>query len=333
MPPQLIVLGSLSREFILPLNNRPLLDVPGGSALYAAVGAAVWTQGIGLVGRVGEDYPQAWLRRFEALGLDVRGVRILPQPLDVRSFRAWLDEQTCYHDRPIIHFARLGLPFPQALLGYQDPAGPAEKQTTVPLASPRPADIPPDYRTATAVHICPLDITSVGRLQVAFQESGVSFLTLAAPRLPPATSSWEALQPFLRLTAFLPAERTLRALFRGQTEDLWEMAEAIASWGCTFIAVQREKGGQILYEAAARRRWEVPPYPARAVDPGGADEAFCGGFLAGLLQTGDPLEAVLRGNVSASLAVEGGGALYALEATPGLEQARLECLRELARRC
>lgn len=333
MPPQLIVVGSLNREFILPLNNRPLLDVPGGSALYAAVGAAVWTQGIGLVGRVGEDYPQAWLRRFEALGLDVRGVRILPQPLEVRSFRAWLDERTCYHDRPITHFARLGLPFPQALLGYQAPAEAAEKQTTLPLASPRPADIPPDYRTAAAVHICPLDITSVGRLLVAFQESGVSLLTLAVPRLPPATSSWEALQPFLGLTAFLSAEQSLCALFRGQTEDLWEMAEAIASWGCTFVAVQREQGGQILYEAAARRRWEVPPYPARVVDPGGADDAFCGGFLAGLLQTSDPLEAVLRGNISASLAVEGGGGLYALEATPGLAQARLERLRELTRRC
>ncbi len=330
MPPSLVIVGNLNREFILPLNNRPLLDAPGGSALYAAVGAAIWTAGIGLVARVGEDYPQTWLRAFEAAGLDVGGVRILPQSLDVRSFRAWLDEHTCQTDQPITHFARLGIPFPRALLGYQGPPGPSREQATFPLTSPRPGDVPDAYRRAAAVHICPLDMASAGRLLSVFQENGASLLTLAVPLLPPTPASWETLRPFLRLTAFLPEERSLRSFFQGKTDDLWEMVEEIASCGCEYVVVQREQGGQVLYDATSRQRWEVPPYPARPIDPSGVSDAFCGGFLAGLWKTGDPLQAVLHGNISASLVIEGSGALYALEALPGLAQARLERLRELA---
>jgi hypothetical protein len=53
--------------------------------------------------------------------------------------------------------------------------------------------------------------------------------------------------------------------------------------------------------------------------------------LVGLVQTGDPVEAALRGTVSASLVIEGVGALYALASTPGLSVARLEALRGLVR--
>ena len=48
--------------------------------------------------------------------------------------------------------------------------------------------------------------------------------------------------------------------------------------------------------------------PVDTVDTIGAGDAYCGGFLAGLVETGDPLEAGLRGTVSASFAVQGYGA-------------------------
>jgi ribokinase len=63
------------------------------------------------------------------------------------------------------------------------------------------------------------------------------------------------------------------------------------------------------------------------VDVTGAGDAYCGGFMIGLAQTGDPLEAALRGSVSASLVIEGLSALYALETGPALAAGRLEELR------
>jgi ribokinase len=75
----------------------------------------------------------------------------------------------------------------------------------------------------------------------------------------------------------------------------------------------------------------VPAYPAKVRDVTGAGDAYCGGFLAGLVQTHAPLEAALRGTVSASLVIEGVGAMYALDSTPGLAEARLQSLRDLVR--
>jgi len=66
--------------------------------------------------------------------------------------------------------------------------------------------------------------------------------------------------------------------------------------------------GQYVYEPASGRKWHVPACPARLVDVTGAGDSYCGGFLVGLDQTGDPLEAALRGCVTASLVVEGVGA-------------------------
>jgi sugar/nucleoside kinase (ribokinase family) len=64
----------------------------------------------------------------------------------------------------------------------------------------------------------------------------------------------------------------------------------------------------------------------------GAGDAYCGGFLAGYRQTYDPVQAALFGGISASLVVEGSGPFYALDALPGLAQARLEALRETVHR-
>jgi sugar/nucleoside kinase (ribokinase family) len=133
------------------------------------------------------------------------------------------------------------------------------------------------------------------------------------------------------MTAFLPSEEELRAIFWGRSNDLWQMAEALASFGCELIIVKRGAHGQMLYEGASRKRWEIPAYPARLEDLTGAGDSFSGGFLAGYQKTFDPVRAVLYGSVSASLTVEGSGAFHALDSLPGLAQARLDALSEQVR--
>jgi len=133
------------------------------------------------------------------------------------------------------------------------------------------------------------------------------------------------------LTAFLPSEDELRSLFWGKTNDLWEMAEALGSYGCELVVIKQGGQGQMLYDAMGKHRWEIPAYPSRMADPTGAGDAFCGGFLAGYRESYEPLDAALYGNVSASLTVEGSGPFYPLEVMPGLAQARLEALRDLVR--
>lgn len=327
-----VIAGRLHRDYILPLQGRPLLDAPGGPLLYTAVGMRVWEKHIGLLTRVGEDYPHEWLRTFEKHGLDTRGVKILTEPLDLRNFEAWIDPQTVQRNNPVAHFGRLGLSFPKTLLGYQPPAETDDDRKTARLAAPRPAEIPHSYLKVRGFHCCPLDYLSTSRLLSAFRESDATFLTLDPFAGYMTSTALEEVRALIHgLTAFLPSEEEVRALFWGRTDDLWKMAEELGSYGCEFIVIKRGSRGQFLYDGVSKKRWEIPAYPARLADPSGAGASFSGGFLAGYQKTYDPLRAVLHGSVSASMTVEGNGAFHALDALPGLAQARIESLVGMVR--
>jgi sugar/nucleoside kinase (ribokinase family) len=333
--PRYIIAGLLKRDFALLPGGIARLDVMGGNLPYAAVGCAIWeTESYpGLVARVGEDYPAEWLAALEQRGFDIRGIKILPEALDLRSFYAYIDRVTRQSDDPVRHFARLGLPIPHSLLGYKPPSQTIDSRTRLTPTSLRQSDLPEDYLDASAAHLCPLDFLTHMLLPAVLRQNGFTTVTLdpSAGTLTPAF--WDDIPALVNgLTAFIPAERELRALFHGRSTDLWEMMETLASYGCEFIIVKRGERGQLLYDAVSHTRYEISAYPARVTDPTGAGDAFCGGFLAGYRQTYDPLQAVLYGSISASLVVEGSGVFMALDALPGLAQARLEALKSSIRK-
>jgi hypothetical protein len=351
MEPKFVIAGRLQRDYLLPAMGRPMIDVPGGNLIYAAAGLGVWSgvlpghrpgflpgtgttteSGVGLLARVGEDYPHDWLLSFNKRGWDTRGIHILAEALDLRYFQRMTGDGRLETGNPVAHFARLGLPFPKSLLGYQPPEHGGDYRKTFDPASPRPNDIPPDYLDAHAVHICPLDYLTGSRLSSTFRQASVTTLTLDPSAIYMTSKALEDIRILLQgLTAFLPSEEELRALFWGRTDDLWQMAEALGEFGCEFIVVKRGARGQLLYDSVSKKRWEIPAYPARVTDATGAGNSFCGGFLAGYQETYDPLRGVLCGCVSASLTIEGSGAFHALEALPGLAQRRLDSLTGIVR--
>lgn len=331
-PPSLVIAGQLRREYILPAEGKPLLDSPGGSALYAAVGALVWETPSGLLARIGENYPREWLRQWQALSLDTQGIKILPSELETRSFVAYTEGLTPQRGNPISHFLRLGLPFPKSLLGYNAALQEAPSATFQAPDSPRLLDIPSIYHQASGVHITGLDFATQMQLVTAFRQAGVRTVTLEPN---PASMNGNFLTPLCSLlqglTAFLPSEEDLRSLFWGRSSDLLQMLTTLGGFGVNYIVVKRGARGQLLYESATQRAWEIAAYPAQLRDPTHTGDVFCGGFLAAYTQTLDALQATLQGNVSASLAIEGSGAFYALQALPGLAQARLHFLKDLVK--
>lgn len=328
-----VVAGQLRRNYVLSPQGKAALDVPGGNLLYAAVGMAVWENGIGMIGRVGEDYPQEWLMQLARLGIDQRGIHILPEAIDLRHFVAYPDSETSSFENPVSHFARLGMPFPKALLGYTPPAPALDSRTRPSLLTIRQNDFPTDYLDATAAHLCPLDFLSHTLLPSVLRQGHVSTITVdpGANYMNPVF--WADMPMLLNsLTAFLPAEHKLNDLFQGRTSDPWEMAETLAGYGCEIIVIKRGSRGQYVYDHASRTRWIIPAYPVEVVNPTGAGDAFCGGFLAGYRSSYDPLYAALTGNISASMVIEGSHPYYALDALPGLAKARLEALRDRVRK-
>lgn len=333
--PRYLFAGQLKREYIILPSDEALIDVPGGNVLYAAVGLAVWEPSPppAILARVGEDYPQEWLEEFARRGLDIRGVHILPQAVDVRSFSAYSSRTMRFTDDPVAHFARVGLPFPRGLLGYRSPHDSLDSRTRLLPTSLRQGDISTELLDASATHLCPMDYLTHSILPAVLRQAEFTTVTLDPSPGYMNPTYWVDVPALITgLTAFLPAEEDLRSLFQGRSEDLWEMVEALSAYGCEIIVIKRGERGQLLYDAATKARYEITAYPARVVDPSGAGDAFCGGFLAGYRRTYDPLEAALYGNISASLVVEGIGPFYALEALPGLADARLDALRQSVRK-
>lgn len=330
--PNNILLGQLRRSYLINPEGETYLDQPGGRILYAAAGLALWDAQAGLVSRVGEDYPRKWLQEIESRGFDVQGVKILPESHDLRQFIAYTDLHTRFTDDPVGHFARLQLAFPKSLLGYLDADERTDKLDKRSQLALRETDLPLKYQYAKAAHLCPMDFLTHSLMPAALRQMGLTTITLDPGETYMRASMRDKVPSLMPgLTAFLPSEEDLLTLFKGQTDDLWEMIEGLAAFGCEMIVVKRGVQGQLLYDAEAKRRYEIPAYPSRMADITGAGDAFGGGFLAGYQNSFDPLQATLHGNVSASLVVEGSGPFFALDMLPGLAEARLDSLKESVR--
>jgi sugar/nucleoside kinase (ribokinase family) len=279
------------------------------------------------VGRVGNDYPRAWLNDVKLRKFDTTGIHILQKEVDVRDFIAYNESFEANRVNPVSHFARREMTFPKSLLGYQpDKELDEEIELTV-------RDIPDDYLTARAAYLCPMGLVTQTQLIAGLKRGYVhSFILDPLPAAMTPASRRDLPALLNGVTAFLPSEEEIRNLFQNETHDLWEMAEAVSLYGCEYVVIKRGRHGQYLYDADAKRKWEIPAYPARVEDVTGVGDAFGGGFVAGFCKEYDPLDGVLYGNVSASLKLEGYGAFQPMDVMPGLADARLNALREMVRK-
>ena len=328
-----LIAGQLRRDYIITSSGKVFLDVPGGNLLYSAAGLGVWERDAGLIGRGGADYPVEWLDKAVQFGFDRRGVRLLPDPLDLRNFIAYADPDIRLVENPVLQFAQRGLPFPKSLLGFANPPPRLDSKTQPGITTIRLKDMPQDYFDATAAHVCPLDFLSQTLLPSSLRQGHISTITVDPAPSYMNPVFWDEIPAVLHgLTAFITNEKKLLNLFQGRSTDLWEMAETLGNLGCEIIVIKRGARGQYLYSHANHTRWMVPAYPGNCTDPTGAGDAFCGGFLAGYRKTYDPLEACLYGNISASLVIEGSGPFFVLDALPGLANARLEAFRNMPHR-
>ncbi len=327
------VVGGLREDYFITPNGEVHLRKIGGNAVYSAVGARLWSDRVGLLSRIGENYPAEWLGVIAAHGIDTGGVAVAPGPLDTRTFYAYLTREVRDDTEPERHFARVGHPTPAALLGYATSTeGQADPEHYSPLAV-RPADVPPNYLRARGFHLAPYDFALHRKLPRLLREHHVRYVT-CDPSIRYMRPEFETEVRALAAStdAFLPSEMETRSYFPAPLDDLWEAAEAFGAMGAPCVVLKLGARGQYVYETAGRRRWHVPAYPVDVVDVSGAGDSYCGGFLAGLGITDDPLEAALRGSVAASFVVEGYGALYALDHGPALAPARLEALRGAVKR-
>lgn len=323
MTPDLVTVGGLTVDNVISADGRVALAQSGGNGAYSAVGAIIWTRHVGLVSCAVSSYPRNTLERLQAHGVDLGGVSWLDECLtacnwfiyDVEGRR---DEGLA---SPPEALAEAG--FSTDHLGREDVSRWRDHLATriVPdetnYSSFRdnhpllPTQVPRDWQNTRGVHLAPSQPDVMLGMLDHFAPGGAIFTADPGGHL--AHRTLGEISPILaRLDAFLPSEVELRALVPGN--GLADALAVLADLCPGAIMVKLGPKGVLVWDRASSRAVPVPAEPAETLDPTGAGDSFCGGVLAGLVETGDPLIAARFGAISASLTVTNFGADGALPA-------------------
>lgn len=282
--PVLVHVGELTIDDVVSEDFGVDWKQAGGGALYSAVGALVWGPDVAISAAVGTDYPDDLLQEMTRLGVDVDCVHLVP---GAKSIGLWMLYETLGARRQLEKVGGSSM----RCLDLQRPS------------------LSVDWSTVGGVHLAPQ--SSEGHLRAIADLSGRG----AVCTLDLLVEPYIDVRPYLdgsalrSVDAFLPSLQEVQDLWGHQ--DVRRLGAALQDLGVTAqLVVKRGADGvDVLSDGLAMR---VPSVTEHLVDPTGAGDAFCGGFLAGLVDTGDPIEAAVRGSVSASFVCQTRGALAAV---------------------
>ena len=297
MSETLYTVGNVTVDDLVFSDGRTCMNVPGGNSVYSALGARVWSAPTGVVSVSGPEYPFATL---EALGITLDHLR--------RTMPSTLRNWGLYEENGTRQFIFRG-----QHVRWED-------------YSPVPADLPDEV--GGHYHLAPLPFSHQASLVAALRERGTDTITLDPDDRQLAVIASERIQTLLvQVDAFLPSRQDVAVLFPSLSPQAALLALRERYPDTPVIAVKLGQDGVILHAHTTSSIVRVPAYHADAVDPTGAGDAFCGGFLYGYATTRDPVEAVLAGAVSASFAVERIGIDGLRAATAAEAERRLAHLR------
>ncbi len=303
-----LTVGGLTLDDIVAADGSVHRVTAGGNALYAALGASIWSDCVGMLSFVGDDYPAETLDRIRGCGIDVRHVRRLNGP----SIHLWILyepeglRQISYQHRSSSLVELEAVVAEQSdALGERLAQSAAVHVAALPVALQR-AVLEPLRSLGRPITLDSIEARgSVGGDLADYRREGV----------------------FDGVVGFLPSLEEWRVLAPGE-EDATAVARSFGG-DLQVVVITRGAEGCDVVDLRNGTRVRLPALGVAAVDPTGAGDAFCGGFMVALAETGDPTEAALRATVSASFAVEEVGSLHLCDVTRVDAGARLETLRSL----
>jgi len=336
-----LAVGNCTLDDVVTPDGRVSPRQLGGNAVYAAAGMRLWGVDVSLVSVVGADYPATWLEQLAAASIDVTAVTRIDEPHLLRS-RAFYFPDGSRTDR--IAEARAILPAHAGEIidlesEYTDTGSPLHRRIW-PTFCPDLSQWETVAQRASFAHFAP------GPLPCS--RANAAFLKCLSGDDVVISFDWpwwdwdqegQVDAELLRIVDYLlPSieELTLHADAaigeeeRGEHSDghVFEAARRLLDYGPSGVGVKMGARGMRLLLNGEQDWRQVPIYPAQVVDPTGAGDAFCGGFLVGLSRTGDPVRACLHGAVSASFIIEEFGVLHSLQVDATTANGRLHSLEQ-----
>ncbi len=306
--PTVVVIGCLTIDSVVEANGALIRNACGGNVLYAAAGAHVWEPRVGMVARAGRGYPAACLESIGAR-VDIAGIRRLEDDHPIRVAFAYRSDGSRSRTVPPEALATI----PPAIRGdFVDTTRDDERYLA---ATPASDDVPAAWlQGAVGFHLPALLESSLRALVAAIRVARPNALiTVDAPWFTRRDGTISADLGWLAdVDAVLPSEEDLLAYRPGV--PIAEAARDLVLSGARAVAVKVGARGSIVVDARGGVSL-VPAYPADVVDPTGAGDSYCGGFLAGLDETGDLVQSAAYGTVAASFVVEHAAAIPVLSIT------------------
>ena len=321
--PDLLVAGSLTIDNVRTANGDLLPPRPGGNVIFAALGARLWSDAVGLVSRAGADYPAGALERLTSLGLDLSGITRVDAPHGLNVAFNYAADGSRIRVFPPAIMQSIPLHERGRFMDYTA-AGLEARFAVWQAFSPDASDIPVAWAGRVgAAHLAAMPVSSHLSLARALQPARVQ---LDSPWYDERAMHVPVHQRLLAdLAILMPSEADL-LIWRPEMDPLVTAAD-LARENSRPVLVKRGSEGAILIGVDGRRKAHWPAIPAPVIDLTGAGDAFCGGFLAGFAATGDWSQAGAHGTVSASFAIGGIGTDALFEVDPTEAARRLAWAR------
>jgi ribokinase len=348
--PDLIIVGQVTVDDVVPAAPAPWRRQIGGGSLYALAGARLWLDAsrIGLVARVGRDYPfdiEALLR-----GVGLKHIALAKFPGE--HLVEWLIYEADGSRRSLPRNAELldvGAEGDAGSEGHVesegdtgsdlDPrvtpdAGPGRarvnrgardegdtRRASSPLhryrqklldIAPTAQEIPSSWLPTPAILLCP-QVGMRHHDSLRFLRNSARWISVdPSPHYSRSLDPTGLAQFLAGTTAFLPSAQEVRPLLRNKNPE----AVALELHRAGFPEVVLKRAADPVVLATLNATHSIPIAATHAVDPTGAGDSFCGAYAACRLLGHDPVEAARRAAASAALVVGCSGVEAALQLTP-----------------
>ena len=251
--PRITVAGYLSLDTIVcPYGTYE--DVPGGAALYAALGASAAGARVRLRASLCDDFPVLWLEALASAGIDLDGL----EPASGATRRGHLEDREASHER----VTRRTSPH------HLEPEWWARTRDLAPTPCGHPADV---------VVCTAMPVDCLVRHAEAARSLGARVVADTSEAY--AAAEGEALLAALpRLDLFAPSREEVRLLFPGRDD---EAAQRALEARCPEVVQKRGPDG-MWWSRAGHPLFREPSHAREIADSTGAGDAAVGALAAGL---------------------------------------------------
>ena len=292
----LIAAGHIVSEMIY-FPDRTIGPVLGSPPAYSLVASATQGTKVGVVTKIGEDFPQDLLETFKQVGIDIRGITTCPT-----SSRSEL----IYDDQ-------------------------GSKEIKFPTRADyiKAADVPEDYKNCRMFYVCTMEddlqLDQIPEVVTYGQESAIDLGGYGGVHMGKkrrgelAYVDDFALEVASHFDFVKASDEDCYAIFGNKKEPEF-YAKSLIDQKTKAVLITLGKDG--VFVCTSKWMKHVPPLSGNPIDATGGGDTFMAGFLSEYLRSGDILQAAVFGSATALCVIEKTGGVKP-ERMPTEEQIRV----------